>query len=379
MVLAASASAQSPEEKLAAKLKEPFVSNAPWILEYGEALQRAKTERKFVFAYFTCSFAQHPLCKQVEEGALSTPEFKTFAGTVVPYLHVTTRIKGRKEDGLHGEKGGRRFPYIVFLDEEGEVLAVPGDRTIAGFERTLKEDVRRFLDLRASARSGDPAARIDFALLECDLGRISLTDLQQRLEGKSLSDAQRAVLAEVEAGALIAEVAKSRDRAAAQKVAGAWARGQMPRGNERRIEFLEIVLQCGLDEGDPDLAQKALDTISPLYEEAYGKDTPKLQQWFRDITERIADLRARKKPAESRKLRVAGERRRDVHDAPNGRILGKVEPGTVLSVVEVVTEKNGRWYRVELESGDMYTLEEQPLASGWVHESKVEVIESGPR
>jgi hypothetical protein len=62
--MAATSFAQSPEElaaelkqKLEAKLKEPFVQNAPWVLDYADALKAAKEEKKFVFAYFTRSYS----------------------------------------------------------------------------------------------------------------------------------------------------------------------------------------------------------------------------------------------------------------------------------------------------------------------------------
>jgi len=57
LAMAATSSAQSFEEKLDAKLKEPFVSNAPWVLDYAEAMNKAKTENKVIFAYFTRSYS----------------------------------------------------------------------------------------------------------------------------------------------------------------------------------------------------------------------------------------------------------------------------------------------------------------------------------
>jgi len=63
LALAGSAGAQeqSPqptnEERLEAKLKESFVANAPWVLDYEQALKQAKEENKVVFAYFSRSFA----------------------------------------------------------------------------------------------------------------------------------------------------------------------------------------------------------------------------------------------------------------------------------------------------------------------------------
>jgi len=54
---AAAAQGMTNEEKLEEKLKEPFVANAPWVLDYEEALKQAKEENKVVFAYFTRSYA----------------------------------------------------------------------------------------------------------------------------------------------------------------------------------------------------------------------------------------------------------------------------------------------------------------------------------
>lgn len=57
LALAASSSAQSLEEKLDKKLREPFVSKVPWVLDYAEAMKKAKAEKKIIFAYFTRSYS----------------------------------------------------------------------------------------------------------------------------------------------------------------------------------------------------------------------------------------------------------------------------------------------------------------------------------
>ena len=56
-VLCSTSLAQSLEEKLAKKLKSPFIQNAAWELDYDAALQKAKEQKKLVFAYFSRSFA----------------------------------------------------------------------------------------------------------------------------------------------------------------------------------------------------------------------------------------------------------------------------------------------------------------------------------
>ncbi len=57
LAMATTSSAQSLQERLDAKLKEPFVSNAAWVLDYAEARKVAKEEKKVIFAYFTRSYA----------------------------------------------------------------------------------------------------------------------------------------------------------------------------------------------------------------------------------------------------------------------------------------------------------------------------------
>ena len=54
---AAAARAQSLEERLEEKLKKPFVANAAWVVDFGEAKKQAREGRKVIFAYFTRSFA----------------------------------------------------------------------------------------------------------------------------------------------------------------------------------------------------------------------------------------------------------------------------------------------------------------------------------
>lgn len=49
--------AQSFEEKLEAKLKKPFASNAAWVLDFDDAKKRAKEHGKVIFAYFSRSYA----------------------------------------------------------------------------------------------------------------------------------------------------------------------------------------------------------------------------------------------------------------------------------------------------------------------------------
>jgi hypothetical protein len=45
------------KQKRDAKLKEAFVTKAPWITDYDKAREESKKSSKFIFAYFTRSYA----------------------------------------------------------------------------------------------------------------------------------------------------------------------------------------------------------------------------------------------------------------------------------------------------------------------------------
>ena len=57
LAMASMSSAQTMEERLAEKLKEPFATNVPWVLDYADAMKKAKDEKKIIFAYFTRSYS----------------------------------------------------------------------------------------------------------------------------------------------------------------------------------------------------------------------------------------------------------------------------------------------------------------------------------
>ncbi len=57
VALAPALLAQSLQEKLDAKLQEPFVKNSAWVLDYDDALAQAKASGKLILGYFTRSYA----------------------------------------------------------------------------------------------------------------------------------------------------------------------------------------------------------------------------------------------------------------------------------------------------------------------------------
>ncbi|HBP17504.1 MAG TPA: hypothetical protein DEA08_06895 [Planctomycetes bacterium] len=112
------------------------------------------------------------------------------------FCHITTRIKGRKHDGLLTKKGGRGFPHLVFMDEQGEVITKPAGRSVKAFEKGAQQ-VGSFMKLRNKADKSD-AEKVELLTLEIGFGTVSADEARKRakeLEG-SLDDAAKAKLAE---------------------------------------------------------------------------------------------------------------------------------------------------------------------------------------
>jgi hypothetical protein len=194
------------------------------------------------------------------------------------------------------------------MDDGGGIVAVHqlremADLSVAAFEKTYKGPVQHFLDLRAKAQSGDAAAQVEFTLLEGQLNRIGFDEASNRLDGKTLTDAQKTALSDLEFAGMINALKGARDeashKAALKTIADTFAAGRAPSGGDDRGMFLDASLGYAIREKNADLAQKAVDALKPFYEEKVGKDDPRLQQWHKQVSDKIAEIRAEKAPPPS--------------------------------------------------------------------------------
>lgn len=83
------------------------------------------------------------------------------------FLHVTTRIPDRKDDGLLRKVGSNSFPTFVALSSRGEVLAKPRHRSIASFDDAMSEAAELEGELApAKGAKGDDASSVPDAVKE---------------------------------------------------------------------------------------------------------------------------------------------------------------------------------------------------------------------
>lgn len=295
--LALAAAAQDPAGLKAAldeKLGKPFVKKAPWILDYDKALAESKSSGRLIFAFFTRSYAPCPPCMAVEDGVLVEDGISDFAKRYVLFLHVTSRIEGRRHDNLLEEKGGDAFPCLVFLDAEGRVVGRhEGERTLKAFDETgrLAASVP---DLRKQAET-DTAAAVELLRAEHRLGVLTaeaartaagrLKDLnaeqKRRIDGLLADFEVREIRGALRFGPGLEEATK----AAAAKFAEMKKAGRIPEGESEVQTFWILLLDDAERRRDVAGFEEALKALKARFGQAQ-----EAQDYLRKAEERLEAL-----------------------------------------------------------------------------------------
>ena len=220
--------------------------------------------------------------------------FKKFADNVVLFAHITSRIEGAKHANLLSEKGGRGFPHIVFMDENGDVLAKhSGPRTADGFMAS-QEKVTAYLELKAKAESGDASAKFDFLMARIGLGNVTLAEVKKETADMELDEAQKAKLAAVMVDFEVNEIgSKVRSRDQAVKAGAAFAamlkEGRIPSDPkaETFLRFMAFTMLHAEGSGDAALFEKALGHMKE-----HHAGNPRLKRFLDQGDQRLAKMKA---------------------------------------------------------------------------------------
>lgn len=185
------------------------------------------------------------------------------------FLHITSQVKDDKDQKLLSEKGGRGFPYLVFLDADGNVVAKqPGNqRTVPAFVETGKK-AQAFLDLRAKADRGDKAAQYEYLLAQCELGHLDLAAAKKRIaELKDLTKDQQAKLDGLLVDLEAAEIGKTitNDKKtwveAGKKYAEMKKSGRIPQKEENILNFHVCIMEYAEGQKDATLFEESMNAV----------------------------------------------------------------------------------------------------------------------
>jgi hypothetical protein len=216
-----------------------------------------------------------------------------FSQDYVLFCHITTRIQGEKEANLLQQKGGQGVPHIVFLDAEGEVIAVhEGDRTAESFSETgLK--ARAFLTLKAKADKGDTSIKVEYFIARLDLGRIKGAEAEKELRelGTLTPEQQAKVDATLLEAVIQEEIEHLQDKdgqiAAGRKFNEMRKAGKiLPATSKGFGSYWDTIMAYAESEKDVTLFEEALRTLKEKY-----AHHPQAMDHLKDCEKRLDEIR----------------------------------------------------------------------------------------
>ncbi len=153
---------ETAEERLAKKLKSPFMQKAKWHTDFDKARHDSGETGKPIFVYFTQSTPPNNVCENVENTTVfSTDEFVNWAKDWTLYCHITSHVPGDKAANLHKDMGCTRWPDFLFTDQDGNIIG----RHFGGwFPVDIKRSgdwVLKAVDLRKKFVGGDKSVAAD--------------------------------------------------------------------------------------------------------------------------------------------------------------------------------------------------------------------------
>ncbi len=209
-------------------------------------------------------------------------------------MHITTRIPGRKDDGLLGQYGFRGFPSLAWLDAEGNLVTKQGGRDVEAFQSTLT-NLDALDDLRARIKKdgkGSKGLQADLLVAELNLGLVSFEDAKKRRKG--LRRLRPNVAAELDGLLLNLEVQEivdsmGRDRGAAEEAGAKFyamaKEGRVPTGGSG-FSFWRLAMDHAESEGDAKVFEMGYNCLA---EEL--KDEPRAKRFLEGLAEDLAEMK----------------------------------------------------------------------------------------
>lgn len=184
---------------------------------------------------------------------------------MVPYLHVTTHLDDRLHESLFGEKGGRGFPTLKFMDAEGEIIGEPNGRDVESFETTLTKlmVVKKLQDRIAD---GEKGLEDDLFLARLRIGAIPFEEAKaQAASFKDFTKEQQKEVAQLLVNAEVDSITTAIDSPAAAKEArgkflAMLEANRIPTGDASG-SFWSSIMEHAKEQADVALFSRALEAL----------------------------------------------------------------------------------------------------------------------
>ncbi len=223
--------------------------------------------------------------------------FAAWAKDYVLFCHITTRVPTDPHQDLLQEKGGRGFPFLVFLDAEGSVLGkVQGARTVEGF-RESGEKVASFMALKRKAEGGDKVAGVDYLVSQIELGMIEGDAVEGKVQALGeLTPEQHAKLHPLLNDVQIHAIMKGVNPQDREAVLGAGKRflemmqaGKLPHGKQESQFFWRFIMEYAEKQKDAAAYEAGLDGFRKLVGDTQN---PQAKAFFEQAEKRLLALKS---------------------------------------------------------------------------------------
>lgn len=206
------------------------------------------------------------------------------------FCHITSRVQTDKYQNLLQEKGGRGFPYLIWMDEKGEKLMEASARSVESFNSDADKLVA-WTTLKKKAAEGDEQAKADLFVTEVEMGVISPADAKSQMEGLKLSDDQKKRIAGVicngEAQELLQGVRNDEQFTEAGRTFIKWRKeGKWPTDERVLTGVWQGVMKAAEADVDPESFEAGLNWLK----ERYGND-PRNKQAFENWAATLEKLK----------------------------------------------------------------------------------------
>jgi hypothetical protein len=220
-----------------------------------------------------------------------------FSKDYVLFCHITTQIAGEKYGNLLEEKGGEGWPFLVFMDPEGNVVAVHEEnRTPEEFGKT-GEKARAYLRLKEKAEKGDKTAQIDLLITQLSLGQLKADEIGKKIQAVGTpTPEQKARLDGEVLNAQILDLLKTVDSdEKAKEVGKKFYETQKsgkpgPTGGPAFLSYYSMILDLSEQQKDPQTFEAALKALKGKY-----GTNPQAANFFTRCEQKLQELKEAKK------------------------------------------------------------------------------------
>jgi hypothetical protein len=216
-----------------------------------------------------------------------------FSKDVVLFCHITTQIEGEKNGDLLEKKGGQGFPYIIYMDAQGAVLAEhQGDRSAEGFAKTGKA-VKDYSAAKARVDKGEKGAGIELAIAELILGKATATDAEKKIQaaGTPTKEQQALIDTELLNAKILEEVRSIESDAAADAVGKKYYEilktgKPAPTGEQAMQPFYMLAMRAASTAKDAATFEKALEALKKKF-----GHVPNAKRFFEENEKKLEELK----------------------------------------------------------------------------------------